>query len=594
MKYSKRLKQIIIIIIVGFSIILFIKCLAIHRYRPLASSSLPIPLIGDYYDYGGIFHCHSIHSDGSGSIEEIMEAANEVGLKYLILTDHNTRQTLKEGREGWYGDCFLLIGEEISTFAGHYVGLDIPPAAFKFSPQAQPTIDDVTELGGFGIIAHPFTRSKAYWRDWSVEGFQGMELINIDSQWRDEAFYELLLIALIYKLNPIYTLLRTFDYPTQNMTKWDQLMEEIPMIGIAATDAHQNVHLLAGLRLKLPSYQDIFSLAQVHILTPQPLIKQKEDDKENIYGAIRKGNFYICLEGLAKSGGFLFQAQCQGQKVIMGDTLALQDYADLFVAHSFPVAAEILLIKDGKQITKSSGKKFSYKAHKPGVYRVEVWPKEGHLGRGKRFPWIISNPIYIRDKDSLERKTEQRLSHKLTSVSPDCQLLLEDFEQFPLKSLFKFEHDASSFINKNKIIDHNTPMESSSKALVMTFRLGETNQQKKEVWCALGERKRRDLSGYQGISFYAKGDKPYRVGFQLREEDIGGGEEKIEQWAISVKIRPQWEKKTIFFKDMYLVSKNTNSKRELNKVKGIFFILDQRNTHPGTKGTLWLDEICLF
>jgi hypothetical protein len=594
MKAKKLLKRITIFAICAVVVIIFIKCLNIYKYRTLKNDTTQNSLFSDYHDYGGIIHCHSIYSDGSGTVEEIMAAANESGAKYLILTDHNTRQAIKDGKEGWYDNCLLLIGEEISLFEGHYVALDIPPAAFKFSPQAQPTIDDVTELGGFGIIAHPFTPYKHYWHDWSVDRFQGMELINIDSQWRDERLYKLLWLLFAYKLNPIYALLSTFDYPAPNITKWDQLTQTKPIIGIAGNDAHQNIALFAGLNLEFPSYKNIFTLAQVHIITSKPFNKEKDTDKALVYHALRKGNCYLSLEALAESRGFLFNAECQGNKAIMGDTLLFHNYANLTVAHSFPAEAQIVLIKDGKRIVESSDKLLQYRVHEAGVYRVEIWPEKRYFPKGTHVPWIISNPIYLREKAYFEQEKKQKADKSTIKISPSCIQLLEDFEGLPATSTFQFEYDSKSFIDEKTTIEMKTPIEESEKALKMNFHLGKIDKNHREVWCAFGERKKRNLSNYNGISFYIKGDKIYRIGFQLRESDAGGGEERIEEWETTIKVRPPWEKKTIYFKDLYLLSKTTNGKRELDRVKGLFFIINQRNTHPATKGTIWLDHICLF
>lgn len=53
------------------------------------------------FEYTGAIHVHSIFSDGSGDINEITQYANESGLDFVILTDHNTLRALHEGYEGW-------------------------------------------------------------------------------------------------------------------------------------------------------------------------------------------------------------------------------------------------------------------------------------------------------------------------------------------------------------------------------------------------------------------------------------------------------------------------------------------------------------
>ena len=56
--------------------------------------------------------------------------ADESGLDFLILTDHNTLRALKEGYEGWYNNTLLLVGCEINDKENknHYLAFDIEDA----------------------------------------------------------------------------------------------------------------------------------------------------------------------------------------------------------------------------------------------------------------------------------------------------------------------------------------------------------------------------------------------------------------------------------------------------------------------------------
>ena len=66
------------------------------------------------FEYVGALHIHSVFSDGSGEIKEIVKFAIEAELDFLILTDHNTLRALNEGFEHWYDNTLLLIGCEIN------------------------------------------------------------------------------------------------------------------------------------------------------------------------------------------------------------------------------------------------------------------------------------------------------------------------------------------------------------------------------------------------------------------------------------------------------------------------------------------------
>ena len=79
------------------------------------------------HEYTGAIHMHSVYSDGSGKVEDIVSDANEVGLDYIMLTDHNTLRALKEGYEGWHGNTLLLVGCEINDKENknHYLAFGI-------------------------------------------------------------------------------------------------------------------------------------------------------------------------------------------------------------------------------------------------------------------------------------------------------------------------------------------------------------------------------------------------------------------------------------------------------------------------------------
>ncbi len=78
-------------------------------------------------EYVGAIHIHSNYSDGSGTVDEIIKTAQEVDLDYIVLTDHNTLRAKNEGKEGWHGNTFLLVGAEINDKQNqnHYLALGI-------------------------------------------------------------------------------------------------------------------------------------------------------------------------------------------------------------------------------------------------------------------------------------------------------------------------------------------------------------------------------------------------------------------------------------------------------------------------------------
>jgi hypothetical protein len=91
--------------------------------------------------------------------------------------------------------------------------------------------------------------------------------------------------------------------------------------------------------------------------------------------------------------GFRFEAIAKNGKPagLMGDDVPLAD--GLTLSAQFPVACDARLLRNGKEISRSSGKdRMQAQVNEPGVYRLEAWLTLDDEAR----PWIFSNPIYVR------------------------------------------------------------------------------------------------------------------------------------------------------------------------------------------------------
>ena len=66
------------------------------------------------HDHAGVIHLHSAYSfDGHVDVREIVRAARDCRLDFLMLTDHGTLRARDEGLEGWHDGLLLIVGEEI-------------------------------------------------------------------------------------------------------------------------------------------------------------------------------------------------------------------------------------------------------------------------------------------------------------------------------------------------------------------------------------------------------------------------------------------------------------------------------------------------
>lgn len=114
------------------------------------------------YDAGKLgkadLHMHSTYSDGTGSIEQILDYAQyATDLDVIALTDHDVIEGALRARDLWARGSYrfdFIVGEEVTTKEGHLLGLFIEkrvPAGLSM----ERSIELIHEQGGLAIVAHP-------------------------------------------------------------------------------------------------------------------------------------------------------------------------------------------------------------------------------------------------------------------------------------------------------------------------------------------------------------------------------------------------------------------------------------------------------
>ncbi|MBX3000284.1 MAG: PHP domain-containing protein [Caldilineaceae bacterium] len=109
--------------------------------------------------YRGDIHAHTLHSDASWGVAELVDAARAIGLDFVTLTDHNTTSPLPEMASYSAPDLLTMGGMELTTFWGHAVCLGamewidwrVDPAGEGMARIAEAQ----TATGALFIIAHP-------------------------------------------------------------------------------------------------------------------------------------------------------------------------------------------------------------------------------------------------------------------------------------------------------------------------------------------------------------------------------------------------------------------------------------------------------
>lgn len=341
----------------------------------------------------GAIHCHSTYSDGMEPVPVIAEAANQAGLSYLLMTDHDTLAPLHELGEQWVNQTLLLFGVEITPRQNHYLAYGVTqPISPHLPPQGY--TEAVAEQGGIGFLAHPFEygsrplgQNSYPWEDWQVTQYTGVEIWNYFSQWigacRDPWCTARSLVDWRWAVRA--------PYP-DTLARWDQLGRTRRVVGIGGLDAHGIKRSVLGRSVTIHPYLRAFRTIRTHLLLPQPFSGKVGTDRLVVMEALREGRCFIANHEEGDPAGFTFLGHRKDQWVEMGQEIHLDGPGQLFLSTRVPYQHQgkplMRILKDGQPIAETQDCDLQVWDQGPGVYRVEVW-------RGRR-GWIFSNPIYVR------------------------------------------------------------------------------------------------------------------------------------------------------------------------------------------------------
>lgn len=330
---------------------------------------------------------HSNYSDGTKTIPEIVEIGKRCGLDFLMLTDHMTLQPLEEGKQGWYDRLLLIIGYEINDRQNknHYLAFNLDQT-LPFDLSASQYVAEVKKKGGLGILAHPdeirnkLPQFPPYpWTDWSISGFDGIEIWNQMSEWMES----------LTKYNRLHMLVhprKSLKGPTARiLTFWDKQAQNRRVLAVGGVDAHGHRHRLGPLRLTIFPYEVQFKSIRTHILLDEPLSGDGSSAKNQVISALRGCRVFVSNLRWGKTDGFSFTTENSKASETIGGVIEVEDSVKLKV--QLPGKAHLRLVKNGQVIVEKKAEALEYTSYTPGIFRVEALRK----GKG----WIYSNHIYI-------------------------------------------------------------------------------------------------------------------------------------------------------------------------------------------------------
>lgn len=349
-------------------------------------------------DLACVAHVHSVHSDGTGTVAEIAQAAQEAGVDVVLLTDHDTLAARAAGEERRYGPVLVCVGEEVSPPGRNHClafGVDRVVAHRGLDPQG--IVDAVRAAGGMAFLSHPFSvgsrlfggRIKGMpWDDLTVERYTGLELWSFvtDTVERLERLRDV--VRFIAAPGRVVA-----DPPAENLAAWDRLTRERRVVALGGLDAHQVGRRVAGrVPLRLMAYRRSFAHLRTHVLVDPAAAAGADDDalRSAVLAALGEGRCYLAMDSLAPARGFRLWADAPGMQVEQGGEVAWVAETALHVRLAQPAA--VTVVRDGEPLLSRWAAELDLPLERAGVHRVHArLPAHGRLRT-----WVLSNPVYLR------------------------------------------------------------------------------------------------------------------------------------------------------------------------------------------------------
>lgn len=342
------------------------------------------------YSYPGALHIHTIYSDGTGTVEHVIESARKAGLRWIIITDHNTLE--HQPYEGWHNGALMIADHEVTPDRNHFLALNVDEVLdHRLDPQD--FVDAAYARGGFGVIAHPDERvansfKDIYrWDDWNVDGPRersgrsvGIELWNVMSDWGEHLTprtKELLFFAPRMGLSG----------PTPEVLAWwDRLnVAGRRTFGVGGIDVHAFKRQVPWGEIEVFAYEWMFHTLTNYVLLDEPIATDAHAAVHQVYGALAQGRSYFINRLDGDCPNLTFYAAHGAEQSGIGSNPSLRA-GPLTLIVDTHADAEVRVIHNGRIAAKGL-RALRQTITQPGVYRLEGYRK----GR----PWLYTNPIYI-------------------------------------------------------------------------------------------------------------------------------------------------------------------------------------------------------
>lgn len=544
--------------------------LAVLVLLPPATREVP-PLGGGPPTARGAYHIHSDRSDGSGTVDEIAQAAQRAGVQFIIVTDHGDG-TRQPDPPAYRHGVLVIDAVELNTSGGHLVALGLPVTPYPFAGEAADVLEDVHRLGGFGIAAHPDSpRPELRWGAWDVP-VDGLEWVNADSVWRDEPAASLARALLGYVFRPAGALALLLDRPVDLLTRWDAMGLSRAVPALAAADAHARVGAddpdPSAMHVPLPGYEAAFRAFSNHVVLEQPLSGDAALDAAAVLTAVRGGRVFTVVDALASPGALAFTASTERTVADMGDAVSLDAGVDLRAHVSGPPGTRLQLLRNGVVVHRISAAELSWRASEAGVYRVEAEVPDAP--GTPPVPWILSNPIYV----GLLRPLTVIDDH----VAPISRIPARSEEA----AVEKGSADVSELVAAQLAGGRDRRLAGEPP---IGWRFGLSPGIAAGQFAAVRLPIAGGLAAFGRVRFQVTAAAPIRAWVQLR----GGG--ASERWGRTFYADGTTRLTDLALKDFMPIGATSSATPPLDQINSLLFVVDTMNSRPGASGSMTIAEI---
>lgn len=355
-------------------------------------------------------HNKSSFSGGHHKYHDIAQAGLTAGIDCIIVTDNNVLVMEKE--QYYYRDekrVLLLTGEEIfrpfPNRDNHLLVLNAYRELTNLAHQTQDILNVANRLNAITILAHPFDTAIVHqnepgypWTDWTVQHFTGMEIFNLQSEYK-RTFHR---SGGLSSLSPLAILSRLFasgqgafdaiiHVAPEILHKWDELLstgkQVVGFAGSVCGGLRDNPHFRDS---EVTDPETIFRTLNNHVYVDDSFGENVEQDRQLIFNALRVGSSYMAMDRYHSTEGFVFKADTEEGTVFPGGRVAIGNSATLKI--EVPTKAVCRLIHQGEIFKEwENVRSIPIIVTEPGYYRVEVYIPYRYELRS----WIYTNPIYF-------------------------------------------------------------------------------------------------------------------------------------------------------------------------------------------------------